>query len=102
MSRKTSTAITALLSNEPEDPPQKRPLTVPVKEACHLSGLGPTTMWKFIRDGRLDIVRVAGIKRTLIIYDSLVHLLTPAYPSQPEPRKRGRPRKIINAVGRAL
>jgi hypothetical protein len=28
-------------------------------------------MWKFIRDGRLDIVRVAGIKRTLIIYDSL-------------------------------
>jgi hypothetical protein len=93
MTRKTSTAIAALLAHEPEDPP-KKPLTVPVAGACHLSGLGPTTIWKFIRDGRLEIVRIAGIKRTLIIYDSLVRLLTPAHPSQPAPCRRGRPGKI--------
>jgi hypothetical protein len=91
---RTSTAPGALLVNDQKDQPrQSKPLTISVSQACQLSGLGPTTIWKFIRDGRLDIVRVAGIKRTLIIYDSLVRLLTPAHPSPPAPYRRGRPRK---------
>jgi hypothetical protein len=98
MTHKTSTAIGALLGHERPDPHQKNPLTIPVAEACRLSGLGPTTVWKFIRDGRLDVVRIAGIKRTLIVYDSLARLLTLASQSTPAPPKRGHPRKIIDAV----
>jgi excisionase family DNA binding protein len=88
---KTETAINALLAcdTKPKEPsPQTKPLTITVSEACRLSGLGPTTIWKFIRDGRLDIVRVAGIKRTLIIYDGFTRMLIPACPSSRTPRKR--------------
>jgi hypothetical protein len=95
MKDKTSTVTGALNVYEPKEPhPQRQPLTIPVSEACRLSGLGATTIWQFVRDGQLEIVRVAGIKRTLIIYDSLLRLLTPTCPSQPVPRKRGRPPKI--------
>jgi hypothetical protein len=100
MTRKThraSTATRALLVNGPKDqPPQSRPLTISVSQACQLSGLGPTTIWKFIRDGRLDIVRVAGIKRTLIVYDSLVRLLAPTSGAESSVCvNRGRPRKPL-------
>jgi hypothetical protein len=88
---KTSAATGVLLVHEPKDPPppQEEPLTVPVSKACQLSGLGATTMWKFIRDGRLESVRVAGIKRTLITYESLKRLLTPCGPSHPKSHKPG-------------
>jgi hypothetical protein len=100
---KTGTATGALLVHELNDQrPQRNPLTVPISQACQLSGYGPTTIWKFIRDGRLDIVRVAGVRRTLISYYSLARLLAPACPSEPTPRKRGRRRKISDADGRAL
>jgi hypothetical protein len=100
--QKDSTAADALLVHAPKKPPQQKPLTIPVAEACQLSGLGPTTVWRFIRDGRLDVVRIAGVKRTLVRYDSLARLLAPASRSQPALRKRGRPRKISDADGRAL
>jgi hypothetical protein len=87
-----STANGPLLVHKPQQPknppPQERPLTVPVSEACRLSGLGATSIWKFIRDGRLETVHVAGIKRTLIIYGSLERLLAPALSSPAAPRKR--------------
>ena len=79
--KKTETAISAALTDDhksKEPPPQTKPLTITVPQACRLSGLGATSIWQLIRDGRLDIVRVAGIKRTLIVYDSLKRLLTPA------------------------
>jgi hypothetical protein len=88
MTQETSTAIGALLALEPRDPPQK-PLTVTVSEACRLSGLGRTAIWKFIRDHRLEIAQVGGLKRRLIVYRSLESLLAPAGPSPPTPRKRG-------------
>jgi hypothetical protein len=72
---------------------QTPPLAVTVRRACEISGLGPTTIWNFLRDGRLDAVRVRGVRRTLVRYASLVQLLAPASASPP-PRRRGRPRKL--------
>jgi hypothetical protein len=56
------------------------PITVTVKEACELSGFGPTSIWKFIKDGRLKARRVPGVDRTLVVYSSLRELLTPDPP----------------------
>jgi hypothetical protein len=69
------------------------PLAVTVQRACELSGLGPTSIWGFLKDGRLEAVRVPGVRRTLVSYPSLVRLLAPPSASQPQPRRRGRPRK---------
>lgn len=68
------------------------PLAVTVRRACELSGLGPTSIWAFLRDGRLEAVRLPGVRRTLVSYRSLVRLLAPAVESPP-PRRRGRPRR---------
>jgi excisionase family DNA binding protein len=67
------------------------PLAVTVQAACELTGLGPTTIWACLKNGRLEPVRVPGIRRTLVSYASVARLLAPAVP--PEPRRRGRPRK---------
>jgi len=73
---------------------QTPPLAVTVHRASKLSGLGLTTIWAFLRDGRLDAVRVAGVRRTLVSYTSLAKLLTPASASPSlAPRRLGRPRK---------
>jgi hypothetical protein len=72
---------------------EQTPLAVTVRRACELSGLGPTTIWNFLRDGRLEGVRVPGVRRTLVRYASLAQLLVPASASPP-PRRRGRPRKV--------
>ena len=69
------------------------PLAVTVKRASELSGLGVTTIWLFLGDGRLEAVRVPGVRRTLVSYASLARLLAPP-PAAPQPRRRGRPRKV--------
>ena len=46
--------------------PAYRPITVSVKEACRLIGVGNTTLWAMIKDGRLKTVRVG--RRRLVIY----------------------------------
>lgn len=53
--------------------PLRDPLTVTVQEARRLSGLGLTSVYKLIGDGRLRVVKVRG--RTLVRYDSLKTLL---------------------------
>jgi hypothetical protein len=58
-----------------------KPLAVTVSKACELSGFGPTSIWAFLKDGRLKAVRVPGVRRTLISYASLARLLTPATPA---------------------
>jgi excisionase family DNA binding protein len=68
------------------------PLAVTVRQACELTGLGPTSIWAFIKDGRLEAVRIPGVRRTLVSYPSLTRLLAPPAP-QPKPRRQGRPRK---------
>jgi hypothetical protein len=68
------------------------PLAVTVTKACQLSGFGPTSIWAFLKNGRLKAVRVPGVRRTLVNYASLAGLLaTPSEP--PQIRKRGQPRK---------
>ena len=74
--------------------PDETPLSITVKRACELSGLGPTSLWASLRDGRLEAVRVPGVRRTLVRYASLARLLTPPSNSSPPPRRRGRPRKL--------
>jgi hypothetical protein len=70
----------------------ERPLAVSIARASELSGFGPTSIWAFLRDGRLTPVRVPGVRRTLVSYASLSRLLAP--PSEEPPRRRrGRPRK---------
>ena len=76
------------------------PLAVTVPRACELSGFGPTSIWAFLKDGRLEAVRVRGVRRTLVAYRSLARLLAPAAAVPPEPRRRGRPRKNSDRVAR--
>jgi hypothetical protein len=71
------------------------PLAVTVTKACQLSGFGPTSIWAFLRAGRLEAIRVPGIRRTLVSYRSLVNLLVPSATQQ---RRRGRPRKRHGTV----
>jgi hypothetical protein len=71
---------------------QLPPLCVSVLRASKLTGYGVTTIWGFIRDGHLEVVRLPGIRRTLVSYASLQKLLTPAT-SPARHHRRGRPRK---------
>jgi hypothetical protein len=72
------------------------PLAVTVTRACQLSGFGPTSIWAFLKDGRLKAVRVPGVRRTLVNYASLARLL--AAPSEtPQPLRHG-PRKRHGAA----
>jgi hypothetical protein len=75
------------------------PLAVTVQRACELSGLGPTSIWAFLKDGRLEAVRVPGVRRTLVSYASLERLLAPASTSQPSAQRRGGP---CNAAPKAV
>jgi hypothetical protein len=69
------------------------PITITIGVARRLSGLGYTTIWKLIGEGTLQTVHVG--RRRLILYDSLLRLLTPANNAAcaPPRRRRGRPRK---------
>jgi hypothetical protein len=72
------------------------PLTVTVAKACELSGFGPTSIWAFLKNGRLEARRVPGTRRTLISYQSLMRLLAP---DETLPRQRGQPRKPPGSTG---
>jgi len=74
-----------------------KPLAITVGKACKLSGFGPTSIWGFLKDGRLTAVRIPGVRRTLISYGSLERLLAPPS-ATPTPRKRGRPPKHTGAT----
>jgi hypothetical protein len=76
-----------------ENPSSIAPIAVSVSEACRLTGFRPTSLWKFIREGRVQAIRIAGVRRTLVSVDSLRALLAlPAAAALPR-RRRGRPRK---------
>jgi hypothetical protein len=74
------------------------PLAVTVQQACQLSGLGATSIWAFLKAGRLEAVRVPGVRRTLVSYTSLERLLAPPSSPQPEPQRRRRPKKSAERV----
>jgi hypothetical protein len=76
-----------------DEPHDEKPLTITVAMAKRLSGLGYTTIWKLVKDRKLQTVRIG--RRTLIIFRSLEELLAPSRAaSEPQPRRRGRPRKV--------
>jgi excisionase family DNA binding protein len=80
-----------------------RPLTVTVRQACELTGLGPTTIWKLLCESKLQAVRPSGYRRTLITYDSLARLLAPNSDAESLPgRKRRPPRKVSGTAGGAI
>lgn len=71
-----------------------QPIAVTIPEARRLSGLGYTTIWKLIGEGTLQTVHVG--RRRLILYNSLLRLLTPESTASVLPRRRrGRPRKSV-------
>jgi len=79
----------------PKERKRRDPITITVPQACRLSGYGPTTVWRLIKERRLKVVRVPGVDRTLVDYDSLRQLLAPASAViPPTKRGRGRPRKV--------
>ena len=87
-------AGSALMTNTASPPDAPTTLTVTFRRAGELTGLGQTTLWKLVKDGRLTVVRVG--RRTLIHFSSLQRLL--ACGSEPpgphSTRRRGRPPKI--------
>jgi hypothetical protein len=71
------------------------PLAVTFKVASEITGLGLTTLWKYAKDKRIRLIYPPGTRRTLICYLSLKKLLSLDEPTDiPQPRRRGRPRKI--------
>lgn len=50
-----------------------KPLAVTVKTACKLIGVGHTTMWALIKEGRVKTTNVG--RRRLVTYASLESLL---------------------------
>lgn len=52
-----------------------KPLTVTVATTRKLSGLGNTTIWALIKEGKLEAVHVG--RRTLVTFRSLEALLAP-------------------------
>jgi excisionase family DNA binding protein len=52
------------------------PITVTIQQACELSGLSRTTIYRLIWDERLATLKVRG--RTLITYASLSRILKAA------------------------
>ena len=61
-------------------PPTLKPLTVSVKTAQQIIGVGNTTMYELIGDGRVESIKM-GNKR-LILFASLERLVTPSNSSQ--------------------
>ena len=53
-----------------------KPLAVTVKTACKLIGVGRTTMWALIKEGRVKTTNVG--RRRLVTYASLESLLSNA------------------------
>lgn len=68
-----------------------KPLALSVKDACRAIGVGNTTLWKLIGDGRLKTITI-GRKR-LVIYSSLEDLVRPERARGFSPGLRKLPRK---------
>ena len=76
------------------------PLTITIKRACELSGYGPTTIWRLIKEKRLKVVRVAALLLATALAGCVSQRFAPAQPQrfnapapyvQTEPRQTGGP-----------
>jgi len=66
-----------------------KPLAVPVKIACRLVGVGNTTMWALIKDGRVKTISIR--RRRLVIYASLELLTSEAQTGEDSSGDQPRP-----------
>jgi len=62
-------------------------LTITVREAARATGLGRTTIYKLIDDGKLRRVKVG--KRSLIVFSDLEKLVAPDDRAMPPDRSHG-------------
>jgi excisionase family DNA binding protein len=62
-----------------------KPLTITIATAREISGLGNTTIWLLIKQGKLETVHVG--RRTLIRFTSLEALLAPDSGSPVKPAR---------------
>lgn len=69
------TALPGRIGRARGPPAGLKPLAVPVKVACQLVGVGNTTMYELIKQGRVETTTIG--KRRLIFYRSLEALLSP-------------------------
>ena len=67
------------------------PITVTIKTAKALSGLGNTKIWQEIKAGRLKTVSVG--RRRLVLYHSLLELLGACPGSVTNAKRRDQPSK---------
>jgi excisionase family DNA binding protein len=66
-------AMSTRTSNIFRDNVSTTPLSVTIKVACKLVGIGNTTMWNLIKTRRVKTVKIG--RRRLIIFSSLESLL---------------------------
>jgi hypothetical protein len=71
------------------------PIAVTFKVGSRITGLGNTTLWKYGKEGRIELIRPPGTRRTLISYSSLKTLFSPKPTDTRRPRPRSRPRKVV-------
>ena len=57
----------------PEDAVFSRPLTVRIREACRLTGIGRSKLYELIAAGEIEVVKVGAI--TLVPMSSLTSFL---------------------------
>jgi len=57
----------------PEDAVFSRPLTVRIREACRLTGIGRSKLYELIADGEIEVIKVGTI--TLLPISSLTNFL---------------------------
>lgn len=57
----------------PEDAVFSRPLTVRIREACRLTGIGRSKLYELIAGGEIEVVKVGAI--TLVPVSSLTSFL---------------------------
>ena len=62
--------------SNPSADTEPKPLTVTISTARRLTGLGNTSIWKLISEGKLKTARVG--KRRLILYASIEELIEDA------------------------
>jgi excisionase family DNA binding protein len=72
--RDTSPSRNVFTHNSSEAGEAAKPITVTVQSARRLLGLGNTSIWKLIGEGRLETIRVG--RRRLILYRSIEDLIT--------------------------
>ena len=56
--------------------PRAEPITVRIKEACRITGIGRSKLYELIAEGEIDIIKIGAM--TLIPVDSLRGLINRA------------------------